>query len=64
LRPTIWLLLSSIADLLIISTLAALGLAMAPLPLSILSCEFAAALAFWLILAGIKIPVFSRLGIS
>jgi H+-transporting ATPase len=64
LRPTVWLLLSSIADLLIISTLAALGFAMAPLPLSILAWEFVAALAFWLILAGIKIPVFSRLGIS
>jgi H+-transporting ATPase len=61
--PTVWLLFSSIADLLIISTLAALGFAMAPLPLSILASEFAAALAFWLILAGIKIPVFSRLGI-
>jgi H+-transporting ATPase len=42
LRPTLWLLLSSIADLLIISTLATLGFAM----------------------ARIKIPVFSRLGIS
>jgi H+-transporting ATPase len=64
LPPTVWLLLSSIADLLIISALAALGFAMAPLPWSILACEFAAALAFWLILAGIKIPVFGRLGIS
>jgi H+-transporting ATPase len=64
LRPTVWLLLSSIADLVIISMLAGLGFAMAPLPLSILAFEFAAALVFWLILAGIKIPVFSRLGIS
>jgi H+-transporting ATPase len=33
LRPTIWLVLSSVADLLIISTLALRGIAMAPLPL-------------------------------
>ncbi|HUZ94881.1 MAG TPA: HAD-IC family P-type ATPase [Edaphobacter sp.] len=64
LRPTLWLLLSSIADLLIISTLAAFGFAMTPLPIPILACEFAAAIAFWLIMAGIKIPVFKRLGIS
>jgi H+-transporting ATPase len=64
LQPTLWLLLSSIADLLIISTLAAFEFAMTPLPVPILACEFAAAIAFWLIMAGIKIPVFKRLGIS
>ncbi|MDQ2835175.1 MAG: HAD-IC family P-type ATPase [Acidobacteriota bacterium] len=64
LRPTVWLLLSSIADLLIISTLATLGFAMAPLPASILGFEFVAALTFWLVLAGIKVPVFKGLGIS
>jgi H+-transporting ATPase len=63
-RPTIWLVLSSMADLLIISTLAIRGIAMAPLPLSILAGEFAAAVAFGLVLDGVKIPVFARLNIS
>ena len=33
LRPSVWLVLSSVADVLIISTLAILGIAMAPLPI-------------------------------
>ena len=64
LRPTKWLVLSSIADLLIISILAFRGVAMAPLPLSVIACEFAGALVFGLLLDSIKIPVFARLGIS
>jgi H+-transporting ATPase len=64
LRPTAWLVLSSVADLLTISTLAVRGIAMAPLPASVLACEFAAAFAFWLILGGLKIPIFARLRIS
>ena len=64
LRPSVWLVMSSIADLLIISTLATRGIAMAPLSMSVVACEFAAAIAFSLILDGIKIPAFSRLGIS
>jgi H+-transporting ATPase len=64
LRPTKWLVLSSIADVLIISTLAVRGIAMAPLPLSVIACEFAGALVFGLVLDSIKIPVFARLGIS
>jgi len=64
LRPTIWLILSSVADLFIISTLALRGIAMAPLPLSVVASEFAATIAFWMMLDGVKIPVFSRLKIS
>lgn len=64
LRPTLWLLLSSVADLLIISTLAIRGIAMAPLPVVVVASEFAAAIAFGLILDGVKIPVFARLKIS
>ena len=55
---------SSLADILIISTLALRGIAMAPLPVSVLAVEFAAAIGFWLMLDGVKIPVFARLGIS
>jgi len=55
---------ASVADLLIISTLAVCGIAMTPLPISVVAGEFAAAVAFGLILDGVKIPVFARLGIS
>lgn len=64
LRPTIWLVSSSVADILIISTLATRGIAMAPLPLYVLACEFAAAIVFGLILDAVKIPVFARLKLS
>jgi H+-transporting ATPase len=64
LRPTKWLVMSSIADILIISALAVRGIAMAPLHLSVVACEFAGALVFGLVLDSIKIPVFARLGIS
>jgi len=53
-----------VADLLVISLLALRGIAMAPLPLSVLAGEFAAAVVFGLLLNAVKIPVFDRLGIS
>jgi len=64
LRPSIWLVLSSVADVLIISTLAALGIAMAPLPIAAIAGEFVAAIAFGAILDIAKIPVFARLHIA
>ncbi len=64
LRPTLWVILSSVADLTIISTLAIRGIAMAPLPFSIVAYEFTAALVFAVILNGVKIPVFARLNLS
>ncbi len=64
LRPTKWLVLSSIADILIISILAVVGIAMAPLPIYVVASEFAGALFFGLVLDSIKIPVFARLRIS
>jgi|SRR5580658_1461648 MFS family permease len=57
-------LVRELADLLIISTLAIGGIAMAPLPVSVIAGEFAAAVVFGLILDGVKIPVFARLGIT
>jgi H+-transporting ATPase len=62
--PTVWMIMSSVADLLIISTLATCGIAMTPLPVSVVASEFAAAVVFGLVLDGLKIPVFTRLGIS
>ncbi|MGA3172728.1 MAG: HAD-IC family P-type ATPase, partial [Chthoniobacteraceae bacterium] len=44
LRPSIWLVLSSVADVLIISTLALFGIAMTPLPIAIIAGVFVAAL--------------------
>jgi H+-transporting ATPase len=64
LRPTIWLVLSSIADVLIITVLASRGIAMARLSPSTLACEFAAAVVFGVILNGIKLPIFARFGIA
>jgi H+-transporting ATPase len=64
LRPTIWLVLSSIADLLIISTLAVGGIAMTPLPIGVVAGELGAAVIFGLVLDGVKIPLFARLRIS
>jgi H+-transporting ATPase len=64
LRPSILLVLSSVADVVIITTLATLGIAMAPLPIAIIAAEFGGAVAFGAILDLLKIPVFTRLHIS
>ena len=64
LRPSIWLVLSSMADILIISTLAVSGIAMAPLPVAVVAGVFAAAIVFGALMDVIKIPVFARLRIS
>ena len=63
LRPSLWLVLSSVADIVIISTLAIRGIAMPPLPCSVVAGELAAAVGFGLILNTVKIPVFARLKI-
>jgi H+-transporting ATPase len=64
LRPSLILVLSSVADVLIIAALAGLGIAMARLPVAIIAGEFAAAIAFGVFLDLVKIPVFARLSIS
>jgi H+-transporting ATPase len=63
-RPSIWLPLSSVADLLIASTLAVGGIAMAPLPAPVVAGTFAAAVAFAVLLDLVKVPVFQRLKIT
>jgi H+-transporting ATPase len=62
--PSIWLLVSSIADLLIASTLAVGGIAMTPLPAWIVAATLAAAVAFAILLDLVKVPVFQRLKIT
>jgi H+-transporting ATPase len=63
-RPGFWVIVSSIADLLIASTLAAGGILMAPLPVWIVGGTLATAAAFAVILDLAKLPAFRRLGIS
>jgi H+-transporting ATPase len=62
--PSFWLILSSIVDLLIASTLAIRGIAMAPLPVSVVFGTLGAAIAFAFVLDFIKVPVFRRLMIT
>jgi H+-transporting ATPase len=64
LRPSGWLVFSSIADVLIISTLATVGIAMSRLPVWVTGAEFAAAVVFGILLNLIKVPVFRKLRIS
>jgi H+-transporting ATPase len=63
-RPSLLLVLSSAADLLIASTLANRGIAMAPLPLPVLGGVLAGAAVFALLVDQVKVPVFRRLGIA
>ena len=63
-RPNRWLIVSSVGDLLVASTMAARGILMAPLPLLALAGTLAAAVVFAFVVDVIKIPVFRRLGMA
>jgi H+-transporting ATPase len=63
-RPSGWLIVSSVADLLIASTLAACGIAMAPLSILRLAEILVAAAIFAFIVDFVKVPVYRRLNIS
>jgi H+-transporting ATPase len=63
-RPSIWLLFSSVADLLIASTMAGFGIAMSPLPLLVICGVLAGAVVFAFTVDIVKVPVFSRLKIA
>jgi H+-transporting ATPase len=63
-HPSRWLVLSSIADLMIAATLAGCGWLMQPLPLWLLGSVLAGAFAFAFVLDSVKLPVFSRLKIT
>lgn len=63
-RPSLWLILSSVADLLIASTLAAGGIVMAALPAGVVAGVLAGAVVLAFALDLVKVPVFRRLGIS
>lgn len=61
--PTVWMLVSSAADIAIGAGLAATGIAMTALPVPLIAMTFGAAVVFGLVLDLVKIPVFARLGI-
>jgi H+-transporting ATPase len=63
-RPSLVLVVSSIADIAIASALAVGGIAMTPIPVVLVAGTLVAAVIFAFILDQIKVPVFSRLGIA
>jgi H+-transporting ATPase len=63
-RPSLWLVASSVVDLLIASTLAISGIAMTRLPILLVGEMLVAAVVFAFIADFSKVPVFKRLGIA
>jgi H+-transporting ATPase len=63
-RPSLWLIGSSVVDLLIATTLATCGIAMAPLPIFAVGGTLVTAAVFAFILDFAKVPVFTRLKIA
>ena len=63
-RPSGWLLVSSMADVAIASSLAIVGIAMSPLPIVVVASVLAAAAMFALLLAFVKLAVFERFDIA
>jgi H+-transporting ATPase len=62
--PGRWLVVSSIADLTIISVLAINGLLMAAIPIGVLAGVFAAAIIFAFVLDVVKSVLFDRLAVA
>jgi len=63
-RPSLWLAVSSVADIAIAATLAVGGIAMTPLPMAVVAGTLAGAAVFAFVLDLVKVPVFARLGIA
>jgi H+-transporting ATPase len=63
-RPSLWLVGSSVVDLLIASMLATLGVAMSPLPIFTVGAVLVAAAIFAFLVDLVKVPVFRNLGIA
>ena len=64
LPPSRWLFASTVADILIASLLAIVGIAMTPLTPSVVGGTLLAALVLTVLIDLVKIPVFARLGIA
>jgi H+-transporting ATPase len=63
-HPSVWVIVSTVCDILIISTLVTRGIAMAPLPIFVVGGTLVAAAVFAFILDFAKVPVFKSLRIS
>ena len=63
-RPSLWLNLSSLANVNIVSVMASAGILMAPLPMSLVAGTLVAALGFSIALTAVKIPLFKQLQIA
>ena len=63
-RPSLWLVGSSVVDLTIASTLATCGIAMTPLPVSVVGEILLAAVVFAFVVDFAKVPLFNRLKIA
>ena len=64
LSPRFWLVVSSVADILIASTLAIWGILMTPLPIFVVAGTLAASVVFAFVVDLAKGPAFGRLGIA
>ena len=62
--PSLWLVVSSVADILIASTLAICGIFMAPLPMVVVAGTLSATVVFAFVVDAAKRPVFKRLGFA
>ena len=62
--PSLWVIVSTVCDILIISTLVTRGIAMTPLPMSLLGGTLVAAAVFAFIVDIAKVPAFNRLRIA
>ncbi len=62
--PSVWLLVSSVADISIGSVLAIFGIAMTPLAPMVVAEMFGAAVVFTIVLDVVKLPIFARLRIT
>jgi len=63
-RPGTWVIVASVGDILIISTLAIRGVAMHPLPFAVVASTLSAAVLFAFLVDLVKVPVFRRLQIA
>ena len=63
-HPSLWVVVSTVCDILIISTLVTRGIAMTPLPIFVVGGTLVAAAVFAFILDFAKVPVFNRLRIA
>ncbi len=62
-RPGRWLLLATLADIVVVSALAALGLLMAPVPLTLIAGLLLLLMGYLTLLDFVKVPLFRRLGL-